>query len=77
LLDGIYGKRIPLSDSTLVTADEQYLRDSILQPNKQISAGYQPIMPTYQGQITEEELNALLAYLKSLGNEQTNGGATP
>jgi cytochrome c oxidase subunit II len=67
LLDGIYGKKVPLSDSTLVTADEQYLRDSILLPNKQIAAGYQPIMPTYQGQISEEELNAIIAYLKSLG----------
>lgn len=70
LLDGIYGKRVPLSDSTLVTADEQYLRDSILQPNKQIAAGYQPIMPTFQGQISEEELNAIIAYLKSLGEKE-------
>ncbi len=67
LLDGIYGRKLPLSDSTLVTADDQYLRDSILLPNKQIAAGYQPIMPTYQGQISEEELNAIIAYLKSLG----------
>ena len=67
LLDGIYGKQVPLSDSTLVTADDQYLRDSILMPNKQISAGYEPIMPTFQGQIGEEELNAIIAYLKSLG----------
>jgi cytochrome c oxidase subunit 2 len=67
-----------LSDGTLVTADEQYLRDSILQPNKQISAGYEPVMPTYQKQISEEELNALLAYLKSLGQEQQmNGETTP
>ena len=52
-----------------MTADEQYLRDSILLPNKQIAAGYQPIMPTFQGQISEEELNAIIAYLKSLGNQ--------
>ena len=71
LLDGIYGKQVPLSDSTLVTADDQYLRDSILLPNKQISAGYQPIMPTFQGQISEEELNAIIAYLKSLGGKET------
>jgi len=70
LLDGIYGKQVPLSDSTLVTANEQYLRDSILLPNKQISAGYQPIMPTFQGQISEEELNAIIAYLKSLGEKE-------
>ncbi|MDQ6625941.1 MAG: cytochrome c oxidase subunit II [Verrucomicrobiota bacterium] len=69
LLDGIYGKKIPLSDSTLVTADDQYLRDSILLPNKQIAAGYEAIMPTFQGQISEEELNAIIAYLKSLGDE--------
>jgi cytochrome c oxidase subunit II len=71
LLDGIYGKKVPLSDGTLVTADDQYLRDSILLPNKQISAGYQPIMPTFQGQISEEELNAIIAYLKSLGDKET------
>lgn len=69
LLDGIYGKRVPLSNSTLVTADDEYLRDSILQPNKQIAAGYQPIMPTFQGQISEEEVNAIIAYLKSLANQ--------
>ncbi len=68
LLDGIYGRKIPLSDSTLVTADDQYLRDSILLPNKQIAAGYEAIMPTFQGQISEEELNAIIAYLKSLGD---------
>jgi cytochrome c oxidase subunit II len=73
LLDGIYGKRIALSNSTLVTADDEYLRDSILQPNKQIAAGYQPIMPTFQEQISEEELNAIIAYLKSLGNQPEEG----
>jgi cytochrome c oxidase subunit 2 len=70
LLDGIYGKRVPLSDRTLVAADDQYLRDSILQPNRQITAGYEPTMPTYQGQISEEELNAIVAYLKSLGTDE-------
>ncbi|HJT81727.1 MAG TPA: cytochrome c oxidase subunit II [Chthoniobacterales bacterium] len=70
LLDGIYGKQVPLSDSTLVTANEQYLRDSILLPNKQITAGYEAIMPTFQGQISEEELNAIIAYLKSQREEQ-------
>ena len=71
LLDGIYSKQIPLSDGTLTTANEQYLRDSILLPNKQISAGYQAVMPTFQGQISEEELNAIIAYLKSLGEKET------
>jgi cytochrome c oxidase subunit 2 len=75
LLDGIYGKQVPLSDGKLVTADDQYLRDSILLPNKQISAGYQPIMPTFQGQISDEELNAIIAYLKSLAGEGAGGEA--
>ena len=75
LLEGIYGKAVPLADGTLVTADDQYLRDSILQPNKQISAGYEAIMPTFQGQISEEELNAIIAYLKSLGEEAPPGGS--
>ncbi|MGI9087404.1 MAG: cytochrome c oxidase subunit II [Chthoniobacterales bacterium] len=70
LLDGVYGRKVPLADGTLVTADEQYLRDSILLPNKQIAAGYEAIMPTFQGQISEEELNAIIAYLKSLGDEE-------
>ena len=76
MLEGIYGKKVPLSDSSLVTADDQYLRDSILLPNKQIAAGYQPIMPTFQGQIGEDELNAIIAYLKSLGDRKP-GGKTP
>ncbi len=67
LLDGIYGKPVPLSDHTIVIADDQYLRDSILLPNKQIAAGYEPLMPTFQNQISEEDLAALIAYLKSLG----------
>ena len=70
LLNGIYGKPVPLSDGTVVIADDQYLRDSILLPNKQIAAGYEPLMPTYQSQISEEDLTALIAYLKSLGNEE-------
>lgn len=73
LLDGIFGKPAPLSDGTLVIADEQYLRDSILLPNKQISAGYEPVMPTFQGQISEEEINAIVAYLKSLGDQPPTG----
>lgn len=70
LLDGIFGKPAPLSDGTIVTADDQYLRDSILLPNKQIAAGYEPLMPTYQNQVSEEDVTALLAYLKSLGSAE-------
>jgi len=66
-LDGVYGRMVPLSDGTFVRADDQYLRDSILLPASQVVAGYQPLMPTYEGRITEEQLLQLIAYLKSLG----------
>jgi cytochrome c oxidase subunit 2 len=66
LLNGIYRRPVALSDGSIVMADEQYLHDSILLPNKQVAAGYQPLMPTYQGQLGEEEVMELIAYLKSL-----------
>lgn len=70
MLEGIYGKPVPLADGTVVTADDQYLRDSILQPNKQIAAGYAAVMPTYENQITEEEINSIVVYLKSLATAE-------
>ena len=72
LLDGIYGKPVALSDGAIVTADDQYLRDSILLPNKQIAAGYEPLMPTFQNRISEEDLTAVIAYLKSLASIERN-----
>jgi len=70
LLEGLYRNPVPLSDGTLVTADDQYLRDSILQPAKQISAGYDNIMPSFSGHLTEEEIMQLIAYLKAIGNQE-------
>ena len=69
LLEGIYGKPVPLSDGTVVTADDQYLRDSILQPAKQVAAGYKNIMPSFTGHMSEEDLMKIIAYLKSIGNQ--------
>jgi cytochrome c oxidase subunit 2 len=66
LLEGLYGSQVALQTGGIVTADRQYLRDSILLPNKQIVAGFAPIMPTYQGQLSEEEVNELVSYLVSL-----------
>lgn len=65
-LAGIYGKRVALSNGTQVTADEGYLRESILNPRAKIVMGYAPIMPSYQGQISDEDLLALISYIKSL-----------
>jgi cytochrome c oxidase subunit 2 len=65
-LAGLYDQPVPLQSGAMVTADDNYLRDSILQPGKQIPAGYQPIMPTYQGTLSEEQVISLIAYIKSL-----------
>lgn len=65
-LNGMYGAPVLLADGSTVTADEAYIRESILQPNAKIVAGYQPLMPTYQGQLTEEQILALTAYIESL-----------
>ncbi len=65
-LSGIYGHPVPLQDGEFVTADDQYLHDSILKPSSQIVAGYKPIMPNYTGQLTEQDVIALVAYIKSL-----------
>ncbi len=69
-LEGVYGKLVPLQDGTVVKADDMYIRDSILLPASQVAAGYEPVMPTFQGHITEEELLQLIAYVKSLANRQ-------
>jgi cytochrome c oxidase subunit 2 len=54
----------------MVTADDQYLRDSILQPGKQITAGYANIMPSFSGHLTEEEIMQLIAYVKAIGKQE-------
>ncbi|HWL69536.1 MAG TPA: cytochrome c oxidase subunit II [Geminicoccus sp.] len=64
-LEDLYGKPVPLQDGSVVTADEQYIRDSILLPQAQIAAGYPPIMPTFQNVLGEEEVLKLVAYIKS------------
>jgi cytochrome c oxidase subunit 2 len=68
-LEGLYGAPVPLADGTIVTADEQYIRDSILLPQKQIAAGYPRIMPTFANQLGEEDVLKLVAYVKSLADE--------
>jgi cytochrome c oxidase subunit 2 len=66
-LEGLFGTSRELQTGDTVMADEDYLRESILNPNARIVAGYQPIMPPFQGRITEEGLLQLIAYIKSLG----------
>jgi cytochrome c oxidase subunit 2 len=79
-LEGVFGKEVKLQDGATVTADESYVRESILNPRAKVVAGYQPIMPTFQGQVTEEQLLELGAYIKSLSARaggQPAGTASP
>lgn len=65
-LENIYGTDVKLVGGGTVKADDDYIRNSILNPSSQVVEGFQPIMPTFKGQVTEEQLNALVAYVKSL-----------
>lgn len=69
-LAGLYGSPVPLSDGTVVLADDRYLHDSILWPDRQVVAGYAPIMPSFAGQLAEEDILKLVAYLESLSPER-------
>lgn len=63
---GLFGSRKEFMDGTTGTADENYLRESIERPQAKVVKGFQPVMPTFQGVLNESELNALIAYIKSL-----------
>ncbi len=76
MLAGSYGQTRPLADGSNVVVDDNYIRESILHPQAKIAAGFQPLMPTFQGQVSEEDLIRLLAYVKSIPAPQTTG-ATP
>src|ERR1700734_827782 len=65
-LQGVYGQPVQLEDGRTVTADENYLRECILDPGAKRVKGFQPIMPTFQGLVSEEQVNALVAYIKSI-----------
>jgi cytochrome c oxidase subunit 2 len=79
-LNGVYGGTILLADGSTVTADDAYIRESILQPSAKIVARYTALMPTFQGQLTEEQVLALIAYVKSLQTQpvpSTGAGIAP
>ncbi len=66
---GVFGSEVPLSDGKQVLADENYIRESILVPGAKIVRGFPNVMPTFQGILTDPEIDALIAYIKSLGKE--------
>jgi cytochrome c oxidase subunit 2 len=74
-LAGVFGKPVLLADGRTVVADENYLRESILNPGTKVVSGFQPTMPTFQGQVSEESLAALVAYIKSIAQPQQGEAA--
>ena len=72
VLQNVFGHPVQLIDGSVVTADENYLRESILTPAAKVTAGYQPVMPAFQGLVSEEQLLALIEYVKSLSTQREN-----
>lgn len=73
-LAGLFGKQVFLASGQTVTADEAYIRESIENPATKLVAGFGPIMPTFQGQVTPEQIIQLMAFIKSL---PATGAAAP
>ncbi len=71
-LTGVFGKPVLLDDGRTVIADENYIRESVLNPGAKVVSGFKPIMPTFQGQLSEEQLMALVEYVKSLAGPNPN-----
>jgi cytochrome c oxidase subunit II len=69
VLVGLFGKTVELQGGGTATVDEAYLRESIVRPQAKVHAGYLPIMPTFQGLVTEEQLLQLIAYVRSLSQQ--------
>jgi cytochrome c oxidase subunit II len=76
-LDRLYGSQVKLATGETVTADEAYLREAILFPAAKVTAGYQPVMPTFRGLVNEEGVLELIEYFKSLSAGQPAGSAPP
>ena len=78
VLEGLFGSTVRLQNGQTVVADEGYLRESILRPAAKVVAGYQPIMPSFEGQLSESATLQLVAYIKSLSRpERQDESAAP
>lgn len=66
----MYGRQVKLADGSAVVADENYVRESILDPQAQVVAGFQPVMPTFKGRMTDQQIGWIIEYLKTLSSGQ-------
>ena len=62
----LWGRTEQFTDGTSVVADENYIMQSIYEPRAQVVAGYEPVMPTYRGRLNDEEVRAVIAFIKTL-----------
>lgn len=76
LLEGLSGRMVRLQGGADVKADEAYIRESILRPAVKVVAGYSPVMPAYEGQLSEEEVLQLISYIRSLQGSEGGAAAT-
>lgn len=69
VLDRIFGSQRLMRNGERVIADESYIRESILTPRQRVVTGFRPVMPTFQGQVNEEQVLELISYIKTLGGD--------
>ena len=69
---GCYGTPVRLVDNRVVLADDNYIRESILEPNAKVVSGFQSIMPTFRGVVSEDEIIAITEYIKHLAPQEAN-----
>jgi cytochrome c oxidase subunit 2 len=78
VLEGLFGATVALKGGGKVTADDAYIRESIVNPTAKLVNGYEPLMPVYLNQISEEQVNALLTYVRdTLGKAERPKDAPP
>jgi cytochrome c oxidase subunit 2 len=77
-LEGLFGKQVRLTSGDVVLADQEYIRESILNPNAKLVAGYPRLMPTYRNQLNPDQVNQLVEYVKSMrGEDPSAKGISP
>ncbi|MBC7533254.1 MAG: c-type cytochrome [Oligoflexus sp.] len=76
-LAGLYGSKVTLSDGSLVTVDDAYVRESLLKPKAKVSAGYQATMPSYEGLLKDEEIALMIEALKPIDATPTKAEEAP
>jgi cytochrome c oxidase subunit 2 len=76
-LNGVFGNPVTLEDGRTVIADENYIRESIMAPGAKVVSGFKNIMPVFQGLVSEEQMNELVAYIKSLSTPPEGSAGNP